>query len=95
MRLALKRVACAERPMTDARSRERSAADQAAASGPAEERKLWPDRSGPRAAWAVRAPGRRPLEPQIGSFGLHLAAEGKAARTVQGYASAMRWFAAG
>ena len=25
-----------------------------------------------------------PLEPQIGSFRLHLAAEGKAARTVQG-----------
>ncbi len=30
----------------------------------------------------------------IGSFRLHLAAEGKAARTVQGYTSAVRWFAA-
>ena len=36
-----------------------------------------------------------PLEPLIGSFRLHLAAEGKAARTVQGYTSAVRWFAAG
>ncbi len=35
------------------------------------------------------------LEPLIGSFRLHLAAEGKAARTVQGYTSAVRWFAAG
>jgi integrase len=30
----------------------------------------------------------------IGSFRLHLAAEGKAARTVQGYTGAVRWFAA-
>ena len=36
-----------------------------------------------------------PLEPDIASFRLHLAAEGKAARTVQGYTSAVRWFAAG
>jgi hypothetical protein len=36
-----------------------------------------------------------PLEPDITSFRLHLAAEGKAARTVQGYTSAVRWFAAG
>jgi hypothetical protein len=36
-----------------------------------------------------------PLEPLIGSFALHLTAEGKAARTVQGYTSAVRWFAAG
>ena len=35
------------------------------------------------------------LEPLIGSFRLHLAAEGKAARTVQGYTSAVRWFAVG
>ena len=35
------------------------------------------------------------LEPLIGSFALHLAAEGKAARTVQGYTAAVRWFAAG
>jgi integrase/recombinase XerD len=36
-----------------------------------------------------------PLGADIGSFRLHLAAEGKAARTVQGYTSAVRWFAAG
>ena len=36
-----------------------------------------------------------PLEPLIGSFALHLTAEGKAARTVLGYTSAVRWFAAG
>jgi hypothetical protein len=35
------------------------------------------------------------LGADIGSFRLHLAAEGKAARTVQGYTSAVRWFAAG
>jgi hypothetical protein len=33
--------------------------------------------------------------PDIGSFRLHLAAEGKAPRTVQGYTGAVRWFAAG
>jgi integrase/recombinase XerD len=45
-----------------------------------------------------RLPGQLdagPLEPMIGSFALHLAAEGKAARTVQGYTSAVRWFASG
>ncbi len=36
-----------------------------------------------------------PLGADIGSFRLHLTAEGKAARTVQGYTSAVRWFAAG
>jgi len=35
-----------------------------------------------------------PLGADITSFRLHLAAEGKAARTVQGYTSAVRWFAA-
>jgi site-specific recombinase XerD len=35
-----------------------------------------------------------PLEPLIGSFALHLTAEGKAARTVQSYTTAVRWFAA-
>jgi site-specific recombinase XerD len=45
-----------------------------------------------------RLPGRLDaglLEPLIGSFALHLAAEGKAARTIRGYTSAVRWFAAG
>jgi integrase/recombinase XerD len=36
-----------------------------------------------------------PLSADIASFRLHLAAEGKSARTVQGYTSAVRWFAAG
>ena len=40
-------------------------------------------------------PGAGPLGADIGSFRLHLAAEGKAARTVQGYTSAVRWFAVG
>jgi hypothetical protein len=40
-------------------------------------------------------PDAGPLGADIGSFRLHLAAEGKAARTVQGYTSAVRWFAAG
>ena len=75
---------------------ERSAADQAAAAGQAEERKTMP---GPRrSSRQPRPPGlpdAGPLEPDIASFRLHLAAEGKAARTVQGYTSAVRWFAAG
>ena len=39
-------------------------------------------------------PEAGPLGTDIASFRLHLAAEGKAARTVQGYTSAVRWFAA-
>jgi site-specific recombinase XerD len=35
-----------------------------------------------------------PLSADIASFRLHLAAEGKSARTVQGYTGAVRWFAA-
>jgi integrase/recombinase XerD len=35
-----------------------------------------------------------PFEPLIGSFWLHLAAEGKAAKTVRIYAEAVAWFAA-
>ena len=71
---------------------ERSAADRAAAAGPAEERKTMP---GPRRN--SRQPGlldAGPLGADIASFRLHLAAEGKSARTVQGYTSAVRWFAA-
>jgi integrase/recombinase XerD len=72
---------------------ERQAADQAATGGPWEERKTMP---GPR-----RRNGQAgqldagPLGADIASFRLHLAAEGKAARTVQGYTSAVRWFAVG
>ncbi|HUK68932.1 MAG TPA: hypothetical protein VLW50_09320, partial [Streptosporangiaceae bacterium] len=41
---------------------------------------------------------RKPLEagpfaPEIGSFRLHLAAEGKAAKTVRTYTEAVAWFA--
>ena len=39
-------------------------------------------------------PDAGPLGADIASFRLHLAAEGKAARTVQGYTGAVRWFAA-
>src|SRR5271170_1513847 len=34
------------------------------------------------------------LQPEISSFRLHLAAEGKAARTVRAYIEAVQWFAA-
>jgi len=40
-------------------------------------------------------PDAGPLGADIASFRLHLAAEGKAARTVQGYTGAVRWFAVG
>jgi integrase/recombinase XerD len=42
----------------------------------------------------VQAAGRRTLHPEIGSFRLHLAAEGKAAKTIQTYTEAVQWFAA-
>jgi hypothetical protein len=35
-----------------------------------------------------------PFAPEIGSFRLHLAAEGKAPKTVRTYTEAVRWFAA-
>jgi len=43
---------------------------------------------------------RKPLDagpfwPEIGSFRLHLAAEGKAAKTVRTYTEAVQWFAPG
>jgi len=72
---------------------ERRAADPAAAAGPADERKTMAgplQRHGP-----AGQPDAGSLGADIGSFRLHLAAEGKAARTVQGYTAAVRWFAAG
>ncbi len=36
-----------------------------------------------------------PFETEVNSFGLHLAAEGKAGRTLHAYTGAVRWFAAG
>jgi len=71
---------------------ERQAADRHATADPAEESRTM---AGPRRR--SRQPGQLdtgPLGADIGSFRLHLAAEGKAARTVQGYTSAVRWFAA-
>jgi hypothetical protein len=77
-------------------AQERRAAGRHTAADPADERKTM---AGPRrSSRQPRPPGlldAGPLEPDIGSFRLHLAAEGKAARTVQGYTSAVRWFAAG
>ena len=52
-------------------------------------------RARPRLPEQPRQLDAGPLEPMIGSFALHLAAERKAARTVQGYTSAVRWFATG
>jgi hypothetical protein len=34
------------------------------------------------------------FQPEIGSFRLHLAAEGKAAKTIRNYVEAVQWFAA-
>jgi site-specific recombinase XerD len=54
--------------------------------------KLWPDRGTPGSPGS-RTQGRSAQT--SGRFRLHLAAEGKAARTVRGYTEAARWFAAG
>ena len=72
---------------------ERPAADQAAFPDPADESKamLGLQRRHGRAG----QPDAGPFGPDIASFRLHLAAEAKAARTVQSYTSAVRWFAAG
>ena len=72
---------------------ERRAADWHAAADPADESKTM---TGPRRR--SRQPGQLdagPFGADIGSFRLHLAAEGEAPRTVQGCTSAVRWFAAG
>ena len=72
---------------------ERPAADQAAFPDPADESKamLGLQRRHGRAG----QPDAGPFGPDIASFRLHLAAEAKAARTVQSYTSAVRWFAVG
>ncbi len=76
-------------------AQERRVAGRHTAADPADERKTM---AGPRrSSRQPRPPGlldAGPLELDIASFRLHLAAEGKAARTVQGYTSAVRWFAA-
>jgi Phage integrase, N-terminal SAM-like domain len=63
-----------------------------AAAEPPEERKTTaaPEpRSQPRKPRAVRV-----FQPEISSFRLHLAAEGKAAKTIRNYVEAVQWFAA-
>jgi Phage integrase, N-terminal SAM-like domain len=72
-------------------------------------RKRWPaecciaaDPQEERKTMAVPEPRSRPrkqldagvLQPEIGSFRLHLAADGKAAKTIRNYAEAIQWFAA-
>ncbi len=80
-------------PYRSTQQQKHRAADRQATADPAEQSKTM---TAPRRR--SRLPGRLdagPLEPLIGSFALHLAAEGKAPRTVAGYSSAVRWFAVG
>ncbi len=82
-------------PCGSRQPRERRAADRHPTADPAEQSKtMTVRRRGPRLPEQPRQLDAGPLEPLIGSFRLHLAAQGKAARTVQGYISAVRWFAA-
>ncbi len=72
--------------------RKRSRPDACAPAEPQEERKTI-------TIPQPRAPRRKPLDagpfaPEIGSFRLHLAAEGKAPKTVRTYTEAVAWFAA-
>ena len=83
-------------PCGSTQPQERRAAGRHATADPAEQSKTMTGlRRRPRLPGQPRQLDAGPLEPLIGSFALHLAAEGKAARTVQGYTSAVRWFAAG
>ena len=72
--------------------RKRSRPEACATAEPQEERK-------PMTVPPPRPRRREPLDagpfaPEIGSFRLHLAAEGKAAKTVRTYTEAVAWFAA-
>ena len=72
--------------------RKRSRPDACATAEPQEERR-------PMAVPQPRPRRRKPLDagpfaPEIGSFRLHLAAEGKAPKTVRTYTEALAWFAA-
>ena len=72
--------------------RKRSRPDACATAEPQEERKTMtipPPR--PRRGKPLDA---GPFAPEIGSFRLHLAAEGKAAKTIRTYTEAVAWFAA-
>ena len=72
--------------------RKRSRADACAPAEPQEERKtMTVPQPRPRRRKPLDA---GPFAPEIGSFRLHLAAEGKAAKTVRTYTEAVAWFAA-
>ena len=65
---------------------------RAAAAGPAEEIKTM---DGPRQGFGrLGLPDAGPLGADIASFRLHLAAEGKAPKTVRTYTEAVAWIAA-
>lgn len=66
--------------------------DTSVVPGPGDQRKtLVPPRRRPRVRKDLDA---GPLEAEVGSFALHIAAEGKAPRTIRNYIEAVRWFAA-
>ena len=74
--------------------RERSGANTRVSAEPQEERKTM---TVPQPRPRLRKPlDAGVLQPEIGSFRLHLAVEGKAAKTVRicGYTEAVQWFAA-
>ena len=72
--------------------RKRSGADGFAVAEPQEERKTMAiTQPRPR---RVKPLDAGPFAPEIGSFRLHLAAEGKAPKTVRTYVEAVAWFAA-
>jgi hypothetical protein len=72
--------------------RKRSGADEFAVAEPQEERKTMAIAQ-PRPR-RVKSLDAGPFAPEIGSFRLHLAAEGKAPKTVRTYVEAVAWFAA-
>jgi hypothetical protein len=66
--------------------------DTAVVPGPGDQSKtLLPPRRRPRVPKDLDA---GPLEAEVGSFALHMAAEGKAPRTIRNYTEAVRWFVA-
>jgi site-specific recombinase XerD len=79
-------------PPGSCQPQDRQVAGRRATADPAEERKTMASPRRQRGSSGQLDAG--PLGADIASFRLHLAAEGKAARTVQGYTGAVRWFAA-
>ena len=66
--------------------------DTAVVPGPGDQSKtMLPPRRRPRVPKNLDA---GPLEAEVQSFALHMAAEGKAPRTIRNYTEAVRWFAA-